>query len=69
MKAGTWLADPIARALASVDAAAGPVTHMADLMHEGELLRPIFRIGATPIASMVGMRPATTPKTISTSLQ
>ena len=55
--AGTLLADPIARALASVDAAAGPVTHMADLMHEGELLRPIFRIGATPIASMVGMRP------------
>ena len=55
--AGTLLADPIARALASVDAAAGPVTHMADLMHEGELLRPIFRIGATPIASMAGMRP------------
>jgi hypothetical protein len=55
--AGTLLADPVARAFASVEAAAGPVTHMPDLMHEGELLHPVFRVGATPSASMVGMRP------------
>ena len=55
--AGTLLADPVARVFAGVGAAAGPVTHMPDLMHEGELLRPVFRVGAAAIASMVGMRP------------
>ena len=57
--AGTALADPIARALVGVAAFCGPVTYTADALHEGELLRPVFRVGATAVASMVGMRPIT----------
>ena len=57
--AGTALADPVARALAGVTAFCGPVTHTADALHEGELLHPVFRVGATQVASMVGMRPVT----------
>jgi hypothetical protein len=55
--AGTALADPIARALVGVAAFCGPVTYTADTLHEGELLHPVFRVGATVVASMVGMRP------------
>ena len=55
--AGTLVADPIARALAGVGAAVGPVTHTADRMHDGESVHPVFRVGATPIASMIGLRP------------
>ena len=57
--AGTALADPIARALVGIAAFARPVTHTADALHEGELLRPVFRVGATAVTSMVGMRPLT----------
>jgi hypothetical protein len=57
--AGTALADPIARALVGVAAFCGPVTYTADALHEGELLLPVFRVGAAPVASMVGMRPIT----------
>ena len=57
--AGTSLADPIARALVGVAAFCGPVTYTADALHEVELLRPVFRVGATAVASMVGMRPLT----------
>ena len=57
--AGTPLADPIARAFAGVGAFAGPITYTADMMHEGELLHPVFRVGAAPVASMMGMRPVT----------
>ena len=57
--AGTALADPIARALVGVAAFCGPVTYTADALHEGELLNPIFRVGAAPVASMVSMRPIT----------
>ena len=57
--AGTPLADPIARALAGVGAFAGPITYTADAMHEGELLHPVFRVGASPVVSMMGMRPVT----------
>jgi hypothetical protein len=57
--AGTALADPIARALVGVAAFCGPVTYTADALHEGELLHPVFRVGATAVASMVGMRPIT----------
>jgi hypothetical protein len=67
---GALVADPIARALASVAAAAGPVTHTADVMHGGELLRPIFRVGATPMASMAGMRPVSyDPQSVGYALQ
>ena len=67
---GALVADPIARALASVAAAAGPVTHTADVMHRGELLRPIFRVGATPMASMAGMRPVSyDPQSVGYALQ
>ena len=55
--AGTPLADPIARALAGVGAFAGPVMYTADALHEGELINPVFRVGASPVASMMGMRP------------
>jgi len=57
--AGTALADPIARALVGVAAFCGPVTYTADALHESELLHPVFRVGATVVASMVGMRPIT----------
>jgi len=57
--AGTALADPIARALVGVAAFCGPVTYTADALHEGELLHPVFRVGAAAVASMVGMRPIT----------
>ena len=57
--AGTALADPIARALAGVAAFVGPVTYTADALHEGELLHPVFQVGATPVASMAGLRPLT----------
>jgi hypothetical protein len=56
---GTPLYDPAARALASVAACVGPVTHTADLMHEGERTHPVFRLGAAPMASMVGLRAVT----------
>ena len=56
---GTPLADPVARALAGLAAFAGPVTYTADALHEGELLHPVFRLGAAPVASMMGMRPVT----------
>ena len=56
---GTPLYDPAARAFASVAACVGPVSHTADLMHEGELTHPVFRIGAVPMASMVGLRAVT----------
>ena len=55
----TPLADPMARALAGLASFAGPVTYTADALHEGELLHPVFRLGAAPIASMMGMRPVT----------
>ena len=56
---GTPLYDPAARALASVAACVGPVTHTADLMHEEERTHPVFRLGAAPMASMVGLRAVT----------
>jgi hypothetical protein len=46
-----FLKDPIA--------CVGPVTHTADLMHEGERTHPVFRLGAVPMASMVGLRAVT----------